>query len=51
MPANTMGNVEPSANDSEHNAVEYDHTKSSKPNPEILGNDLFNPELRKDPTP
>ena len=48
---NIMGNVEPAVNDSEHNAIEYDHRQASKPNPEILGNDTFSLELRKDPTP
>ena len=48
---NTMGNVDPSVDDSEHDAVEYDHKQGSKPNPEILGNDTFSLELRKYPTP
>ena len=51
MPMNTMGNVEPSVDDSEHDAVEYDHKQASQPNPEIMGKDTFGPELRKDPTP
>jgi hypothetical protein len=46
-----MDNVEPAMDDSEHDAIEYDHKEASKPNPEILGNDLFSLELRKDPTP
>jgi hypothetical protein len=51
VPVNTMGSNEPSADDSEHDAVEYDHKNASKPNPEILGNDTFNRVLWKDPTP
>ena len=51
MPADTMGNVDPSANDSEYEAVEYNHKQASKPNPDILGNDTFSLVLRKDPTP
>jgi hypothetical protein len=46
-----MGNVEPSVDDSENDAIEYDHKQASKPNPEILGYDTFSLELRKDPTP
>ena len=48
---NTMGNVEPAVDDSEHDAIEYDHRQTSKPNPEILSNDTLSLELRKDPTP
>ena len=46
-----MGNVEPSVDDSEHDAVDDDHKQASKPNSEILGNDTFSLELWKDPTP
>ena len=47
----TLGNVEPVADDSKHDAVEYDHRETRKPNPEILGNDAFSLELSGDPAP
>ena len=47
----SMGNVEPAVDVSEHDAIEYDHKETSEPDPEILGNDTFSLELRKDPTP
>ena len=47
----TMGNVEPSVDDSEHDAIKDDHKQASKPNPDIFGNNTFSLELRKDPTP
>jgi len=47
----TVVEDKPAADGSKHNAVEYDHKEASKPNPEVLGNNLFSLELGNDPAP
>ena len=51
VPMDTMSDLEPAADDSEHDAVEYDHKQARKPNPKIFSNDTFSLVLGKDPTP
>jgi hypothetical protein len=51
IPMDTMSDLNPSADDGEHDTVEYDHEQAGKPNPKIFSNDTFSLVVGKDPTP